>query len=339
MKLPTRAALEHALAVVREAMPPTPQLCWPQLSQRLGAEVWVKHENQTPLGAFKIRGGLVYFDALGRRAPHVRAVIAATRGNHGQSIAFAAQRHGLAAVIVVPRGNSPEKNAAMRARGVELIEHGADFQDAFEHAQSLAASRTLHLVPSFDEALVCGVATYCLELFAAVNDLHTLYVPVGMGSGICGAIAAREALGCRTEIVGVVASAAPAVARSFAAGTAVSAAVAPTIADGVAIRRPDAAALEIMLGAVARIVTVEEHEIRSAMRIAFMDTHTLAEGAGALALAAARQEQSRIQGRRIGLIQSGANVDAAVFAAVLAEAEHTQMQHTKPQLRPTSETG
>ncbi|HEY6483726.1 MAG TPA: threonine dehydratase [Steroidobacteraceae bacterium] len=333
MKLPTLESLQRAARLVYEAMAPTPQLCWPQLSERLGAEVWVKHENHTPLGAFKIRGGLTYFDELKRRAPHVQQVIAATRGNHGQSIAFAAQRRELKAVIVVPHGNSREKNAAMRARGVELIEHGSDFQDAFEHAQALAAARALHLVPSFDEALVRGVATYSLELFAAVPELHTLYVPIGMGSGICGAIAAREALGLTTEIVGVVAAAAPGMAQSFAARRAIAAPVAHTIADGVAVRSPDPQALEIMLAGVARLVAVEESEIRSAMRDLFTDTHNVAEGAGALALAAARKEQSRIQGRRIAIVQSGANVDRAVFAAVLAES-----QQACGAVTPTSET-
>jgi threonine dehydratase len=319
VKLPTLASLEQAAALVYEAMPPTPQFCWPLLCQRIGAEVWVKHENHTPLGAFKIRGGLVYFDELKRQDPKVRGVVAATRGNHGQSIAFAAQRHGLEATIVIPHGNSLEKNAAMRARGVELIEHGSDFQDALEHAQKLSQSEGLHMVPSFAEALVRGVASYSMELFGAVRDLHALYVPIGLGSGICGAIAAREALGMKTEIVGVVAAAAPAYAESFSARVPVDRAVASTVADGMACRVPDVEALRIILQGVARIVTVGEDEIRSAMRNLYTDTHNVAEGAGAAALAAVVKERSTIQGRRIAIVQTGGNVDKAVFAGVLAE--------------------
>jgi len=318
MKLPSLVALEHAARLVYEVMPPTPQICWPQLSQRIGAEVWVKHENHTLLGAFKIRGGLVYFEELRRKSPEVTGVIAATRGNHGQSIAFAAQRHGLKAVVVVPHGNSREKNAAMRALGAELVEHGSDFQDAFEHAQALAQIRGLHMVPSFDEALVRGVASYSLELFRAVPDLHTLYVPIGWGSGICGAMAARDALGLNTEIVGVVAASAPTYAESFAARRSIPRPIAPTIADGIAIRVPNAEALEPILSGVARIIAVTEDEIRSAIRDLFTDTHNVAEGAGAAALAAAMKERSRIRGRRVAVIQTGGNIDRPVLAEVLA---------------------
>ena len=320
MKLPTLASLEEASRLVYQAMPPTPQFCWPLLCQRVGAEVWVKHENHSPLGAFKIRGGLVYFDELTRSNPKVAGVIAATRGNHGQSIAFAAQRHGLKAVVVVPHGNSVEKNAAMRARGVELIEHGADFQDALEHAQTLSQSQGLHMVPSFAAALVRGVASYSMELFRAVADLHALYVPIGLGSGICGAIAAREALGVKTEIVGVVAAAAPAYAESFSARAPMDRPVAATVADGMACRVPDVEALQVIMRGVARIVTVGEEEIRSAMRSLYSDTHNVAEGAGAAALAAVMRERAAIRGRRIAIIQTGGNVDKSVFAEVLAEA-------------------
>lgn len=319
MKLPALASLEQAARLVYQAMPPTPQFCWPLLCQRIGAEVWVKHENHTPLGAFKVRGGLVYLDELKRRNPKVGGVIAATRGNHGQSIAFAAQRRGLKAIVVVPRGNSLEKNAAMRARGVELIEHGSDFQDALEHAQQLAEIRGLHMVPSFDEALVRGVASYSMELFRAVQDLHMLYVPIGLGSGICGAIAAREALGMKMEIVGVVAVAAPAYAESFAARAPIDRPVASTVADGMACRVPNAEALRVILRGVARIVTVGEDEIRAAMRSLYTDTHNVAEGAGAAAFAAVMKERSTIRGRRIAVIQTGGNVDRPVFAGVLAE--------------------
>jgi len=317
--LPTLDELERAARIVHEVIPPTPQICWPLLSKRIGAEVWVKHENHTPAGAFKIRGGLVYFDALKRRQPAISGVIAATRGNHGQSIAYAAQRHGLNAVVVVPRGNSREKNAAMSARGVELIEHGDDFQDALEHAMRLAGARGLHFVPSFDADLVAGVASLFLELFRAAGDLYALYVPIGLGSGICGAVAAREALGLKTEIVGVNATAAPAYAKSFTARRPVPSPVAPTVADGVACRTPDPEALRIILQGVARVVTVDEPEIRSAMRHLFTDTHNVAEGAGAVALAALAKDGDRMRGRRVAVIQTGGNVDKPIFAGVLAE--------------------
>ncbi len=315
MVLPGLNALEAAAEVVHRAMPPTPQIRWPLLCARVGAEVWVKHENHSPVGAFKLRGGLVYFEELARS---VGGVVAATRGNHGQSVAFNAARLGLRAVIVVPHGNSPEKNAAMCAQGAELIEHGHDFQDAFEHAAALAARERLHFVPSFGEALVRGVASYAMELFEAVPNLDAVYVPIGMGSGICGTIAARDALGLSTEIVGVVAASAPAYALSLAAGRPVSAEVAPGIADGMACRVPDPSALESIQAGVARVVTVEESEIRSAMRHLFTDTHNLAEGAGAAALAALLQERERMRGRRVAVIQTGGNVDAAAFAGILA---------------------
>jgi threonine dehydratase len=323
MVLPGLDALQAAADVVHSAMPPTPQIRWPLLCARVGAEVWVKHENHSPLGAFKIRGGLVYFEELPRRElpksdQGTRGVIAATRGNHGQSVAFNAARAGMRAVIVVPHGNSPEKNAAMRALGAELIEHGHDFQDAFEHAAALAARERLHFVPSFDEALVRGVASCAMELFDAVPKLDAVYVPIGMGSGICGAIAARDALRLSTEIIGVGAASAPAYALSFAAGRPVSAEVAPTIADGMACRVPNPSALAAIKAGVARLVTVEESEIQSAMRHLFTDTHNVAEGAGAAAVAALLKERERMRGRRVAVIQTGGNVDAAAFAAILA---------------------
>ncbi|HEX7115218.1 MAG TPA: threonine dehydratase [Steroidobacter sp.] len=319
MRLPDLPALDDAARIVYQAMPRTPQFCWPLLSQHLGTELWVKHENHTPLGAFKVRGGLVYFDELKRREPRIPGVIAATRGNHGQSIAFAAQRHGLKAAIVVPHGNSREKNEAMRARGVELIEHGSDFQDALEEATRLADVRGLHMVPSFHEALVRGVASYSLELLRAVPDVETLYVPIGLGSGICGAIAARQALGLKTEIVGVVAASAPAYAESFQRKCAVSRIVQPTVADGMACRVPDEEALEIIFQGVERIVTVTEEEIRESMRHIYTATHNVVEGAGAAAFAAAVQERARLRGRRVAVVLTGANVDRDLFAKILAE--------------------
>jgi threonine dehydratase len=318
-ELPDLAQLDAAADLVHRVVPPTPQYCWPLLSRRVGAELWVKHENHTPIGAFKLRGGLVYLDHIRRAEPGLPGVITATRGNHGQSIAFAAARLGLAATVVVPHGNSVEKNRAMAAWGARLVEAGHDFQAAYEHAIGLAETEGLHLVRTFHPMLVRGVASYGLELFRAVPDLDVVYVPIGQGSGISAVIAAREALGLRTEIVGVVAENAPAYALSFAAGAPVATNSADTIADGLAVRVPDPAALAVIGRGAARIVTVSEAEIRSAMRILYSDTHNLAEGAGAAALAAALNERPRLAGKRVAVIQSGGNIDRSLFAEVLAE--------------------
>jgi threonine dehydratase len=317
MVLPDLKTLEAAAQLVHRVIPPTPQICWPLVCQRAEAEVWVKHENHTVAGAFKVRGGLVYMEALKQREPWVAGVIAATRGNHGQSVAFAAKRAGLRSVIVVPHGNSREKNAAMRALGAELIECGSDFQEAYEHAARLAQAERLHFVPSFDAALVAGVASYALELFSAVANFDAVYVPIGMGSGICGVIAVREALGLRTEVVGVVASGAPAYALSYAAGRPIATESALTIADGIACRVPDPEALEIIGKGASRVATVTDDEIGAAMRHLFSDTHNAAEGAGAAALAALLKERDRMRGRRVALILSGGNVDREVFAETL----------------------
>jgi threonine dehydratase len=313
--------LRAAAALVHTVMPPTPQYCWPLLARRLGAELWVKHENHTPIGAFKIRGGLVYLDELRRVEPRVAGVVAATRGNHGQSIAFAAQRLGLAATIVVPHGNSVEKNRATAGFGARLVEAGEDFQAALEYAAALAERERLHMVPSFHPGLMRGVASYALELFGAVAGLDTVYVPIGLGSGICGVIAVRDALGLKTEVVGVAAAGAPCYALSFAAGAPISTNAADTMADGLAVRVPDPEALDMICRGAARIVTVSEVEIRRAMRIMFADTHNLAEGAGAAPLAAALQERDRLQGKRVAVVQSGGNIDRALFAEVLAEGD------------------
>jgi threonine dehydratase len=311
--------LEAAAALVHRVMPPTPQYCWPLLSRRVGAELWVKHENHTPIGSFKIRGGLVYLDAVRRSQPDVRGVVTATTGNHGQSIALAAARLGVDATIVVPHGNSIEKNRAMAGFGARLVEAGHDFQAAFEHATELAERENRHFVRSYDPLLVRGVASYGLELFRAVPDLDVVYVPIGLGSGISGVIAARDALGLRTEIVGVVAANAPTYALSFAAGVPVSTNSADTMAGGLAVRVPDPEALDIIRRGAARILTVSEAEMRRAMRILFSDTHNIAEGAGAAALAAALQERRRLAGERVAVIQSGGNIDRTLFAEVLAE--------------------
>lgn len=315
------AALEAAAALVHRVVPPTPQYNWPLLSRRLGAEVWVKHENHTPIGAFKLRGGLVYLDDLRQSRPDIGGVVTATRGNHGQSIAFAAARLGLSATIVVPHDNSREKNRAMAAQGARLVEAGHDFQAAYEHAERLAEHDGLHLVRSYHPLLVRGVASYALELFRALPELDLAYVPIGLGSGISGMIASREALGRTTEIVGVVAAEAPTYALSFAAGRPVATNTAETIADGLACRQPDKDALAVIRRGAARIVTVSEAEIRRAMRILFADTHNLAEGAGAAALAGALQERGRLAGKRVAVILSGGNIDRDLYAEVLAETE------------------
>ena len=319
MTLPSLDSLRAAADLVHEVIPPTPQIRWPLLAERSGADVWVKHENHNPTGAFKVRGGVVYMEELKRRDPRAAGVIAATRGNHGQSVAFAAARAGLRSVVVVPRDNGREKNAAMRALGAELVEHGGDFQEAYEHAVRLAGTKGLHMVHSFDAALLRGVASYALELFQNVTDLETVYVPIGLGSGICGTIAVRDALGLSTEIVGVVAARAPAYAVSHAARRPVASSVTETVADGMAVRVPDPAALEIILKGAARIVTVHEEEIKASMRHLFSDTHNAAEGSGAAGLAALLQERERMRGRRVAFILSGANVDREVFAQILTE--------------------
>ena len=310
--------VEDAAAIVYAAMPPTPQYAWPLLAGRTGCEVWVKHENHTPTGAFKVRGGLVYMDRLKRDGREVAGVISATRGNHGQSIALAAARAGIAATIVVPEGNSVEKNAAMRAFGAELVEAGHDFDAARETAMRLAGERGLSMVPSFHRDLVCGVATYALELFRAAPLLDTVYVPIGLGSGICGTIAVRDALGLSTKVVGVVSTEAPAYALSFAAGKVVPTNSADTMADGMAVRGPDAAALDIILKGADRIVEVSDAEIATAMRAYYEDTHQLTEGAGAASLAALLQERERMAGKRVGLILSGGNIDRPLYLRALA---------------------
>jgi threonine dehydratase len=318
LDLPDRAAIEDAARIVHAAMPPTPQYAWPQLAQALGTEAWVKHENHTPVGAFKVRGGLVYFDGLMRNPTPPAGVIGATRGNHGQSMAFAARRHGLRCVVVVPRGNSREKNTAMRALGAELVEHGDDFQEAREHAARLAQAERLHYVPSFHTDLVRGVATYWAEFFGAVPDLDLVYVPIGQGSGINACVAARNAYAPKTRIVGVVSAHARCYALSFAAGRVIEAPVTTQLADGLACRVPDEESLAIIRAQVTRIVEVTDAEVADAMRLLFSATHNVAEGAGAASLAAALQERAQLAGRRVGITLCGGNVDTEVFARVLA---------------------
>jgi threonine dehydratase len=312
------AELRAAAAVVHAQLSPTPQHEWPLLNERSGMQLWVKHENHTPVGAFKVRGGIVYIERLLAAGVRPSGVISATRGNHGQSIALAARRHGLPVTIVVPHGNSREKNAAMRALGAELIEHGHDFQSAREHAQALAAERGWHMVPSFHVDLVAGVASYGLELFDAVPRLDAVLVPIGLGSGACGLIAARDALQLDTEVIGVVSDGAPTYALSLKAGRAIAHEVTTQLADGMACRVPEQAALGVLRRGLSDVVMVSDGAIAAAMRMLFECTHQVAEGAGAAALAAALQ-LPRLRGRRVAVVLSGGNVDRDVYARVLQE--------------------
>jgi threonine dehydratase len=318
--MPSLSELDSAASLVYQAMAPTPQYSWPMLNDALGIETWVKHENHSPIGAFKVRGGLVYMARLARRLPAVRGVITATRGNHGQSIAFAARRHGLATTIVVPHGNSSEKNAAMRALGATVIEHGDDFQASREFAQARAEREALHMVPSFHPDTMAGAATYWLELLRAQPELDLVLAPIGQGSSICGAIAARDALGLRTRIVGVVSAHAPAYRLSFLERRSVAAPVSTVLADGLACRVPDPLSLPLVLQHADDVIAVSDGEVAGAMRLLWSCTHNAAEGAGAAVLAGALQ--LRAAGKlaplaRIGLPLTGGNVDAPLLAGVL----------------------
>ena len=319
-RLPSLQAIEHAARVVYREFQATPQYRWGLSSQRLGTDCWIKHENHTPVGAFKIRGGLTYFDALQKSGQMPAEVISATRGNHGQSIGWAARAHGVACTIVVPHGNSREKNAAMRALGVTLVEHGEDFQESREFAQQLATQRGAHMVPSFHTDLLSGVASYWWEFMMAVPQLDVVYVPIGQGSGVCAAIAAKLALGRSLRIVGVVSAHATTYADSLAAGRVVASPVSTQLADGMACRMADEAALAILLPHLERIVQVTDDEVAQAIRDLYADTHNIAEGAGAASFAAAMQERASLQGQVVGTTLCGGNVDSAVLAGVLAKA-------------------
>lgn len=312
-------ALHAARALVCRHMPPTPQYAWPLLARRLGAELWVKHENHTPIGAFKVRGGLVYLDELVRAEPGRPGIVTATRGNHGQSIPFAARAYDIPVTVLVPHGNSVEKNAAMRGWGARVEVFGTDFEEARQEAVRRAESHGLHIVPPFAEPLVRGVATYALELFEAVRDLDVVYAPIGMGSGVCGLITVRDLLGLSTEIVGVVSEGADCYALSHEAGRVIATETTRTVlGDGMDCRAPWEDPVTIIRRGAARVVRVSDDELAEAMRAYYSDTHNVAEGAGAAPLAAALQERERLAGRRVGVILSGGNVDAALFARVLA---------------------
>ena len=316
--LPARDQIESAASFLASLVPPTPQYLWPQVAAAFGTEVWLKHENHTPIGAFKARSAAIYFRKLMEREPACSGVITATRGNHGQAVGLAARRFKVPATIYVPHGNGTEKNAAMRALGVTLVEHGQDFQEAREEAARIGAQRGLHMVPAFHPDLVLGVSTYWAELFRAIPDLDLVYVPIGQGSGVCAAAAARNVYSPRTKIVGVVSAHAPCFSKSFAARRVVEAPVETLLGDGMACRKPDEEALGLMLANVSRVVEVTDAELAAAMRNLFAFTHNVAEGAGAAAFAAAWRERESLAGQRVALALTGGNVDSALFAAVLA---------------------
>jgi threonine dehydratase len=320
MQLPTLDDLHRATEVVRTVMPPTPQYSWPLLNHRAGTEVWVKHENHSPVGAFKLRGATVYMDSLKHSGPSVKGVIAATRGNHGQGVAHAAARLGLTATIVVPHGNSREKNRAMQALGAELIEHGDDFQAALEHATALAETRGLHMIPSFHPLLVHGTGTYALEMFNTTPELDAVYIPIGLGSSICGVVSVRNALGLKTKIVGVVATDAPAYALSFRERKPVSHPSTARLADGLSCRVPVPEALDIILANVDHIVEVTEQETAAALRAYYEDTHNVAEGASAAALAGLLKEREALRDKRVGVVLTGGNIDRELFLEALGNA-------------------
>lgn len=315
----TRDDIEDAARQVYQVMPATAQYVWPLLARRLGCTVWVKHENHTPTGAFKVRGGITFLHWLKRTQPQISGIVSATRGNHGQSLALASSALGLRALIVVPQNNSVEKNNAMRAFGAEVIECGRDFDEAREEAARLAETHSLYLVPPYHRELVKGVATYALELFSAVPDLDTVYVPIGCGSGICAVIAARDALGLSTKVVGVVSTEADAAKRSFESGTLQQTPSANTFADGMAVRKPVPEALAVYSAGAQRIVAVSDEQVAEAMRVYYTDTHNLAEGAGAAALAALMQEREAMAGKKVGVILSGGNIDMPVYARVVSQ--------------------
>ncbi len=319
----TRDDLDAATRVVRRHVPPTPQYEWAMLSEHVGSRVTVKHENHTPVGAFKVRGGLVFFDRLVRERPSVRGVVSATRGNHGQSLAFAGRAHGRSVTIFVPKGNSVEKNAAMRALGATVIEHGDDFQDAREASVDYAAEHALEAVPPFHRDLVLGVATYALELFGAVESLDTVYVPIGMGSGVNAIIAVRDLLGLSTRVVGVVADAAPASKLTFESGVLTTTDSAATFVDGVATRSPDPQSMAGVLAGAARVISVSDDAVAEAMRTIYRTTHNVAESAGAIALAGLLSESGSDRGAHSAFVLCGGNVDTEQFAAVLSGATPT----------------
>lgn len=314
----THDELEAAARLVYTQMPPTPQYEWPLLGEATGCQVWVKHENHTPTGAFKLRGAITFMDWLTHKHPEVPGIVTATRGNHGQGQARSAVAAGLSARIYVPHGNSAEKNAAMRAFGGEVIEFGEDFDTAKEEAMRVARDEGLFPVPPFHRELVRGVATYGYELLSAQPDLDAIYVPIGCGSGICGVISARDALGLKTRVIGVVSTEAQTAKLSAEAGRLIPTDTASTFADGMAVRVPVQEAYDIYASGADHFVAVSDEDVAAAMRLYFSATHNVAEGAGAAALAGLMQEKDQMAGQRVGVILTGGNVDRDWYAQVLA---------------------
>lgn len=314
----TKSDLETAADLVHKSMAPTPQYSWPLLNQEIGTEVWVKHENHGPTGAFKVRGGITFIDWLTRSDPLSPGICTATRGNHGQSQARAATAAGLRALVYVPRGNSVEKNAAMEAFGAELVEFGDDFDIAKEEAFRVAEREGLTVVPPFHAELVRGVATYAFELFNEKPDLDTVYVPIGCGSGVCGTILARDALGLKTKIVGVVSDNAQTAKLSVESGQLIETESAKTFADGMAVRVPVQDAFEIYSTGCDRIVSVSDDEVADAIRTYYRTTHNLSEGAGAAPLAALMQEKAAMAGKAVGVILCGGNIDTEWLVKVMS---------------------
>jgi len=310
--------LHQAKELIHTVMPATPAYNWPQINSNTGCNVWVKHENHTPTTAFKVRGGIYLLDKLSRSKNKPPGIISATRGNHGQSLSFSGASKGIPVVIVAPECNSADQNRAIKSFGAKLILHGVDFEASRQYSHKLQEENGYFHVPPFCRDLVIGVATYALEFMSAVKDLDTIYVPVGMGSGICGLIKTRDLLGLKTKIVGVVAEGAPTFYQSFQAGHIIPTSEANTIADGVATSSPMEEGFEIIKHGAERIVKVSDQQIAEAMYQYYKFTHNLAEGAGATALAALNKEKQLMAGKKVGVILTGGNIDFKRFCEYVA---------------------
>jgi threonine dehydratase len=316
MHAPTFADICFARQRVYRALRRTPLLRHPLLAQETGLDIVVKHENHNPTGAFKVRGGI---NLVGSLSPEERrGVITATTGNHGQSIALASGREGVPCTIVVPRGNNPEKNAAMRALGAELIEFGRDFDEARERVEQLQHERGLRYVHSANEPLlIAGVGTYALEIFEDEPDVDVILVPIGGGSGACGCAIVRTAIGSRAIVIGVQAARADAFARSWRGETRVVGEKADTFAEGMATRVTFDLTFDILKRGLDDIVTLTEEELAEGVRLALRTTHNLAEGAGAASLIAAVKLRGQLAGKRVVCVMSGGNIDRATLYRVI----------------------
>ena len=316
MQEPTLKDAYAARPRVYRVVKPTPLMRHALLSAETGLDLYVKHENHNPTGAFKIRGGLNLIASLS--AEERRGVITASTGNHGQSIAYASQREGVPCTIVVPRGNNPEKNAAMRALGAEVIEFGRDFDEAREKVEQMQHERGLRYVHSANEPLlIAGVATYALEIFDDLPDVDVVLVPIGGGSGACGCSIVRTGIGSRAKVIGVQAAGADAFARSWRTHTRVVGDKADTFAEGMATRVTFDLPFGILQRELDDVVTLGEDELAEGVRLALRATHNLAEGAGGSALAAALKLRDRLAGRKVVCVMSGGNIDRATLRRVL----------------------